>query len=146
MGKSNRSATKKKSTIQCIEVLISRSYLTGNSGNLLWTLSVYSLENQPVRKNRLAILDSEIFHFMVYDWNRTIRILLEDRQIPYSILQVFSRDTIFSQEEVFPPDHDRALIAALYSIDSLGNHKLPDSDSLLKSLPDTEEESAGLLQ
>lgn len=147
MGKSNRSATKKesKSSIQCIEVLISRSCLASTNGNIPWTLSVYSLENHPVRKNHLAIFDSEIFHFMVYDWNRTIRNLLEDRQIPYSVLQFFSRDTIFGEEEVFPSHRDRSLIASLGPIDRRGNDEIPDNDSLLKGLPDTEEESADLL-
>ncbi len=96
MGKSNRNATKSKSSIPCIEVLISRSHINTSNSNLHWTLSVYSLENQPVRKNRVAILDSEIFHFMVYDWNRTIKTLLEDHQIPYSVIQFFNPDTIYS--------------------------------------------------
>lgn len=99
MGKSNSNATKNKSGIPCVEVLISRNHLNTTNTNLHWTLSVYSLENQPVTKNRVAILDSEIFHFMVYDWNRTIRDLLEGHQIPYSVVRFFIPDTIYSEAD-----------------------------------------------
>ena len=95
MGRSETDATNKKSNIQCIEVLIFKNHMVNMSNNLMWTLSVYSLENQPVRRNRVAP-GSEMFHFMVYDWKRTIKQLLEDNQVPYSVIQFFSPDNLYS--------------------------------------------------
>lgn len=83
-----------KAGIQCLEVLISK-IPTKSTDNLQWTLSVYSLENQPVSKNR-AIPDAEIFHFMVFDWKRTIKQLLDDHQVPYSVIQYFNTESLFA--------------------------------------------------
>ena len=93
MREENTDATNHKSAIQCIEVLISRSYLRNSGHNLFWTLSVYSLENQPVKKDR-SLHNSEIFHFMTYDWNRTIKKLLDDHKVPYAVIQNFAADNI----------------------------------------------------
>ncbi len=82
------------SNIQCVEVVISRTYLRDNTNNLLWTLSVYSLQNQPVKKEH-SFDNAEGFHFMVYDWNRTIKQLLEQNQIPYSIIGFFTVENIY---------------------------------------------------
>lgn len=95
MSERKNSTGNQKSKIQCLEVLIPKNFVVKGNHNLHWTLSVYSLENQPVRKNR-AIHNSEIFHFMVYDWKRTIKQLLEDHKIPYSIIQYFNPETIYS--------------------------------------------------
>ena len=95
MRKSNPHTKNAQSNIQCLEVLIPRTFIANSSHNLYWTLSVYSLQNQPVRKNH-AVRNSEIFHFMLYDWKRTIKQLLEDQQIPYSIIQYFSPETIYN--------------------------------------------------
>ena len=95
MRESNPHTKNAQSNIQCLEVLIPRSFIVNSGHNLHWTLSVYSLENQPVQKNRF-IHNSEIFHFMVYDWKRTIKHLLEDQQIPYSIIQYFSPESIYN--------------------------------------------------
>ena len=96
MRERNTDATRNKSAIQCIGVLISRNYIRNAADNIYWTLSVYSLENQPVQKNRL-LHNSEIFHFMTYDWKRTIEKLLDDRKVPYSIIQYFSADSIYNR-------------------------------------------------
>jgi hypothetical protein len=94
MRDSNEHATSRTSAIQCLEVLISRNVLD-KSPNLQWTLSVYSLENQPVRKCT-AVENSDIFHFMVFDWKRTIKKLLDDHQVDYSIIQYFSPGSVYS--------------------------------------------------
>lgn len=90
MGKSNVHATKQSGGIRCVEVLVSRK-VADNSRNILWPLSVYSLENQPVKN---AIPDCEVFHFMLYDWKRTIQKELEDNQVPYSIIRFFRAETV----------------------------------------------------
>ena len=95
MRKSNPRTKTAQSNIQCLEVLIPKRLIVNSGHNLHWTLSVYSLQNQPVQKSR-SIHNSEIFHFMVYDWKRTIKQLLEDLQVPYTIIQYFSPETIYS--------------------------------------------------
>lgn len=120
MRKSNTRTKKQESKVQCIEVLIPRNFILNSGNNLHWTLSVYSLENHPVRKNR-GIHNSVIFHFMVYDWKRTIKDLLERHQIPYSIIQYFAPESIYSdaaqEESLSLPEAERELISALESLD-----------------------------
>lgn len=93
MSKQNEDATT-KSSIRCMEVMISREGLEKNAG-LFWTLSVYSLENQPVAKPK-AGSDSEVFHFMVFDWKRTIKELLDKHQVSYTIMEYFSPGSVLS--------------------------------------------------
>ena len=93
MRESKTYAENKKSSIQCVEVLISKTFLTDAQDNLFWTLTVYSLENQPVSRQK-SVFNSEVFHFMVYDWQRTIRQLLDKHQISYSIIQYFATESI----------------------------------------------------
>ena len=82
------------SNVQCVEVLIPKTFISNSGHHLFRTLSIYSLHNHPVRNNPSAH-HSEIFHFMVYDWKRTLRQLLEQRKVPFTILQYFSPDTIY---------------------------------------------------
>jgi hypothetical protein len=96
MRDSNTRAGNKEPKVQCLEVLVSRASLERSGNNLQWTLSVYSLENQPVRK-KFSENDSEIFHFMVYDWKRTIKQLLENLKIPFSITQYFTPASIYRE-------------------------------------------------
>jgi hypothetical protein len=100
MKERNTRAAKLESKIQCIEVLIPKKAIATNGHNLHWTLSVYSLENQPVKKSR-SFHNSDVFHFMVYDWKRTIQQLLEDHQVHYSIIQYFTPETIFTEPNNF---------------------------------------------
>src|SRR3546814_174213 len=121
MGESSRQSKRAKSSIQCIEILISQRYVHDSSQNLFWTLSVYSLENQPVRRNR-SFHNSEIFHFMVYDWQRTIKKLLEEKKIPYSIVQYFSSDSIHADagDESFSlHDNEGQFLAAINDLSEL---------------------------
>src|SRR5687768_13242461 len=90
MKNSNSDAANQESLIQCVEVLISR---TSIAKNLKWTLSVYSLENSPVSRYP-AIHNCDVYHFMNFDWKRTIKQLLEDHQVPYSVIQYFSSQSI----------------------------------------------------
>ncbi len=97
MMESNRRDANQESNIQCVEVVISKSYLTDHdTNNLRWVLSVYSLENEPVKKEH-PIPNAEGFHFMVYDWSRTIKRLLEHHQVPYSIIEFFTLDSIYPE-------------------------------------------------
>lgn len=117
MGESSRELKEKKSGIQCVEVLVSRSYIRDSGRNLFWTLSVYSLENHPVKRNR-SLHNSEIFHFMVYDWQRTIKNLLEDQQVPYSVVQYFSPDSIHSDAS-HSCDNEEEFLSAMNDLSEL---------------------------
>ena len=126
MRESSRPSVKKESNIPCIEVLISRDYIRDNGGNLFWMLSVYSLENQPVSRNR-ALHNSEIFHFMVFDWKRTIKKMLEDQQVPYSIVQYFSAESIHSdalQEAIGIHDKEEDFLSAISNLSELNEGKV----------------------
>lgn len=81
--------------VRCIEISVPKVALSRDGNHILWTLSVYSLENHPIKKDAIKE-DCENFHFMVYDWKRTIKSLLTDCKIPYAINQYFSLDNIFN--------------------------------------------------
>jgi hypothetical protein len=98
MRESKSTTRKAASNIQCIEVLIAKPYLSQSSTNLFWTLSVYSLENHPVKTSH-DIRNSEVFRFMVYDWKRTIKKLLEVHKVPYSIVHYFAPVSIYSDDQ-----------------------------------------------
>lgn len=118
MSERKNSTGNQQSKIQCLEVLIPKNFIAEGSHNLHWTLSVYSLENQPVRKHR-AIHNSEIFHFMVYDWKKTIKQLLEDHKIPYSIIQYFSPETVYAdvlQDDLCLADEEVDFLSAWESL------------------------------
>jgi hypothetical protein len=121
MSDSTKNPALKKSEIQCIEILVSKKYLQDNRNNLQWTLSIYSLENQPVKIER-SLRNSEVFHFMVYDWRKTIKQLLDKSQIPYSIIQYFSPRTIhadFLSSGSFRSDNEGDLISALEKLEAM---------------------------
>ncbi len=135
MGESNTRSGNKKSKIQCIEILVSKIFIERSGSNLHWTLSVYSLENQPIKKN-LTEDYWECFHFMVYDWKRTIKRLLVDLKIPYSVTQYFALDTIYREAKpkfYFPGDatalseSTKMLIDADYEVRSFSRRSLDRS-------------------
>ena len=109
MKNSNSSAANQESHIQCIEVLISKSYI---AKNLQWTLSVYSLENHSISRYP-SIHNCDVYHFMNFDWKRTIKQLLENHQVPYSVIQYFSPQTIHAKVEVIPEFEENAILSAL---------------------------------
>jgi len=94
MRKTEAVRTNQPSNIQCLEVLIPRSFIANGGHSLFRTLSLYSLHNHPIKSDP-TLQHSEIFHFMVFDWKRTIKHMLEDRKIPYTVLQFFAPDTIY---------------------------------------------------
>ena len=124
MKKSNTRAANPKSKIQCVEILVSKRPIS-SSYNLLWTLTVYSLENQPVKKN-LSLKDSEVFHFMVYDWNKTIKHLLDDHQVPYSIVQFFTPETLFPEtpDRYCLSEDDNSVLVAMHKLEGLTDFKV----------------------
>ena len=79
--------------IECLEVLISGNPLSDGNQSLFRTLSLYSLHNHPLQGNRLA-QDSGIFHFMAFDWERTIKSLLEMRKVRFTVLRYFSTNSV----------------------------------------------------
>jgi hypothetical protein len=121
MNESMKNSEGTKSEIRCIEILISKKYLQDNRNNLQWTLSIYSLENQPVEMNH-ALRNSEIFHFMVFDWKKTIKQLLDKSQVPYSIVQYFSPNAIHADclnSGIFRSVNESNLISALQALEAI---------------------------
>lgn len=109
------SSRETKQNIQCVEVLVSRSYVRDRNHQLPWTLSVYSLQNHPVKMSQ-DTHNSEMFHFMLYDWKRSIKKFLDDQQIPYSIVGYFCSDSIHSDEQdtdLMNRNSDEQLLSAL---------------------------------
>lgn len=115
MRESDKRSLDETAAINCLEVLVPRIYLDNNVDNIYWTLTVYSLENAPVKKERSSE-QSDTFRFMVYDWRRTIRKLLEHRQIPFSVVQYFTSDSISSADTIDTLDYTSIQIG---SVDTL---------------------------
>ena len=140
MRENNKAAAQQKSNIKCIEVLIAKSLIGHSSHNLSWTLSVYSLHNQPVKKDTL-FNNSEIFHFMVYDWERTVKQLLDEVQVPYSVIQYFdTRDvhgTVTDDRELASSDAEKRLLSAVKKISENHNATLSGLSSRVQA-QDTE--------
>lgn len=90
-----------KPGIQCVEVLIPGKFISAN--DLHRTLSLYSLQNEPVASN-LPDQDHQRFHFMLYDWLRTLKLVLDDRKIPYAINKCFSLPDIHSEGNIMTVD------------------------------------------
>lgn len=136
MDRSNEHAIENTSDIKCLEVLISKNL----SSNLVWTLSVYSLQNQPVKKY-WGVRDFQVFHFMVFDWKRTIQRLLEDNKVPYSIIQFFDPETIHFDAvsgEYASPYTEDAFLSAFHKLEGVSQHEnaaiLPDKSERLSDL------------
>jgi hypothetical protein len=87
-------ASHELNVVPCMEVSVSKEAIENFGHNLLWTLSVYSLDNQPV-KNLSGHGEATSYHFMVYDWKRTIQQLLAENSIPYYVVQYFALDTLY---------------------------------------------------
>jgi hypothetical protein len=79
--------------IQCVEVLIPDKSISAN--DLYRTLSLYSLQNEALANNPTNA-DQQGFHFMLYDWLRTLKVVLDDRKIFYTIIKCFSLPDIHS--------------------------------------------------
>jgi hypothetical protein len=140
MGESTRCAANSDSKIQCIEVLISKTSVAGSRHDLQWTLSVYSLENQPVQKNRF-VADMEIYHFMVYDWKRTINKILEDHQIRYSVIQYFTPETIYADAVDFcSMDNEGVFVSALHQLQGIQEPGRCSSEPTANTFKRTEKE------
>jgi hypothetical protein len=142
MKRNNSRAANAKAKVQCVEVLVSKDVVLRNGHNLHWTLCIYSLENEPVKKH-LSLKDSAVFHFMVYDWNRTIKQLLDAHQIPYSIVQFFTPHDLFpSSPGMYGlPDDDSGLLLALHNFEG-GAHT---NASLVEEPAVSEQEHAHLI-
>ena len=73
--------------IHCVEIVIPESFISAH--DLYRTLSLYSLQNEPLADNPSGECHQS-FHFMLYDWLRTLRLLLDDKRIQYTVIKRFS--------------------------------------------------------
>ena len=112
MEKSNTQSKNRPSEIQCIEVLVANT-ADHSSGSLRWTLSIYSLQNQPVSGD-LSFHNCDIYQFMIFDWKRTIQKLLEKHQVSFCIIQYFSPGDAHTVTSAMDTAlHERNILAAL---------------------------------
>jgi hypothetical protein len=79
-----------KASVECLEISIPAAQLLADN-NLGWTLSVYSLQNRPLPTDPAGKVH---YHFMVYDWRKTIQQLLHQHNIAFSITDSFFLNTV----------------------------------------------------
>lgn len=123
MDESNTHAGKENNKIRCIEIILSQSDLERTGCNLRWTLSVYSLENQPF-EIQLSEGRGQKFHFMVYDWRRTIKGLLENLTIPYKVTKYFVPDNVYCDphQKIGFSESDATLVFQNTTVLDKGDH------------------------
>jgi two-component system, OmpR family, alkaline phosphatase synthesis response regulator PhoP len=97
-----------------IEIQLWEIYLVRNRHHLYHTLSAYCLERKqhPQRQPESSKVS---FHFMMYDWERTIRQLLTDNSIPFEITSTYKTDIYIQMEKkkVYVAEDDLNILFAL---------------------------------
>lgn len=83
--------------IACIQVLVPDEYISAK--DLRRALAVYSLENAPLAGGAPDKHD-RCFHFMLFDWLRTLKQLLDNRKIPYTVTRRFHLPDIHGIDKV----------------------------------------------
>lgn len=83
--------------IACIEVQIPDEYISAK--DLRRALSVYSLQNAPLAGDAPDKND-RCFHFMLFDWLRTLKQLVDNRKIPYTVTRRFYLQDIHGIDKV----------------------------------------------
>jgi hypothetical protein len=71
----------KENTTTIVQVKLWEAFLLYSRHNLYATLSTYSIDNGPLAKKEND-LGTITFRFMLRDWNRTLRDLLELHNVP----------------------------------------------------------------
>jgi hypothetical protein len=77
----NKPSGLKESETTIIQVKVWEAFLLHSRHNLYATLSTYSLDNGPLVKGE-DDLSTVTFRFMLRDWNKTLRDLLDQHNIP----------------------------------------------------------------
>ncbi|MEO5600279.1 MAG: hypothetical protein ABIR06_05065 [Cyclobacteriaceae bacterium] len=126
--------TRQNCLVECLEISISKNSLETHGHNLLWTLAVYTLDNQPL-KSPVEKGDILRYRIMVYDWKKTVKRLLDENKIPYSFSQVFILDTIHRQpkKKIHYDDKDAEILFGS-NYDATPDAKIIE-EAIRKSLP-----------
>ena len=100
-------------THNTIEVRLWEIYLLRSNINLNYTLSAYALEPPVVERHSRDLKVS--FHFMLYDWEKTISHLLTQNSIPYEIVGSYDTDKIRAtdKKKVYLAEDDLEILFAL---------------------------------
>lgn len=98
----------------CVQVRLSAIYLNRNQQNLQKTLSAYALEGKPLQA---PFKESEqvFYHFLRFDWEKTLQSLLVRNAIPFEIMKTFEQD-IFrnrAKNKVYLVEDDLDILFAL---------------------------------
>ena len=91
----NRPARFQETAEEIVEVKLWEAFLLYNRHNVYSTLSTYSLDNGPVEQNDHD-LATVTFRFMLFDWNKTLKDLLERNNIPV-IREMVKREAYIQQ-------------------------------------------------
>jgi CheY-like chemotaxis protein len=97
-----------------VEIRLWEIYLLRSRNNLNEILSGYSLDKGPLRTNA-EDPDRVVFRFMAYDWDKSIRKLLLDRNIPFEVANKFNID-VFQQaakKRIYLVEDDLHILFAL---------------------------------
>ena len=99
---------------QGIEIRLWQVYILRNRTNLLNTLSAYSLESKP-RTGNIVDEDRISYRFLMHDWEKTIKPLLNKNSIPFEtgipfIVDVFHRP---EKKKVYLVEDDLDILFAL---------------------------------
>jgi CheY-like chemotaxis protein len=97
-----------------IEVRLWEIYLLHNRKNLYDTLCAYSLDKGPVG-NDLSASKQLSFRFMLFDWDRTIELMLAIRSIPYQVVHKTKVDVIrqVNKKKVYVAEDELDILFAL---------------------------------
>jgi CheY-like chemotaxis protein len=104
----------KRSTQAALEVRLWDVYLLRSRNNLSGVLSGYSLDRGPLRENpddpqRVS------FRFLFYDWDKSIKKLLCDSNIPFEIIASFQVDLLEqgAKKKIYIAEDDLNILFAL---------------------------------
>jgi CheY-like chemotaxis protein len=97
-----------------VEIKLWESYIIRSRVNLLDRLSAYAIDKGPWRG---AARESErvTFRFFKFDWDRTVKVLLDEQSVPYEIVNVFQFDVAQSinKKRVYVAEDDLNILFAL---------------------------------
>jgi CheY-like chemotaxis protein len=99
-----------------IEIRLWEAYLLRSRINLNYILTAYVLRpaatQEPLRDRKIS------FHFMIYDWEKTIRPLLEANSIPFEIIRCYRTDQFLPAEKkkVYLAEDDLEILFALNTL------------------------------
>ena len=99
--------------IRCVEVKLWGIYFLKNREELLSMLSAYALEAKPFRNNPDSTEELS-YHFLAFDWERSVRSLLARNLIPFEVVSTFETNAVATEKKkVYLVEDDLDILFAL---------------------------------